>query len=108
VRVDLARCAMWFMSLGTFDKNAPTPTGEQHQILVPDTITAQTPYGELVRLAPPVKYSETKSPTGKTRYSWCAGQQGAMEGQLTLPVTARSVVGSRASCSLNERNPLSK
>ena len=60
VRVNLARCAMWFMSLGKFDKNAPTPTGEQHQILVPDTITAQTPYGELVRLAPPVKFSETK------------------------------------------------
>jgi|GEM_PF-5259889 hypothetical protein len=28
VRVNLARCAMWFMSLGTFDKNAhrtPSP-----------------------------------------------------------------------------------
>ena len=60
VRVNLARCAMWFMSLGKFDKNAATPTGEQHQILAPDTITAQTPYGELVRLAPPVKFSETK------------------------------------------------
>ena len=60
VRVNLARCAMWFMSLGAFDKNAPAPTGEQHQILAPDTITAQTPYGELVRLAPPVKFSETK------------------------------------------------
>jgi crotonobetainyl-CoA:carnitine CoA-transferase CaiB-like acyl-CoA transferase len=60
VRVNLARCAMWFMSLGTFDKTAPTPTGEQHQLLAPDTITAQTPYGELVRLAPPVEFSETK------------------------------------------------
>jgi len=60
VRVNLARCAMWFMSLGKFDKNALKPTGEQHQILVPDTITAQTPYGELVRLAPPVQFSETK------------------------------------------------
>jgi crotonobetainyl-CoA:carnitine CoA-transferase CaiB-like acyl-CoA transferase len=60
VRVNLARCAMWFMSLGTFDKNAPAPTGEQHQLLAPDTITAQTPYGELVRLAPPVEFSETK------------------------------------------------
>jgi hypothetical protein len=47
------------MSLGKFDKNAPIPTGEQHQILAPDSITAQTPYGELVRLAPPVKFSET-------------------------------------------------
>jgi crotonobetainyl-CoA:carnitine CoA-transferase CaiB-like acyl-CoA transferase len=60
VRVNLARCAMWFMSLGKFDKNAPAGTGKQHQILLPDTITAQTPYGELVRLAPPVKFSETK------------------------------------------------
>jgi crotonobetainyl-CoA:carnitine CoA-transferase CaiB-like acyl-CoA transferase len=60
VRVNLARCAMWFMSLGTFDKDAPAPTGEQHQLLAPDTITAQTPYGELLRLAPPVTFSETK------------------------------------------------
>jgi crotonobetainyl-CoA:carnitine CoA-transferase CaiB-like acyl-CoA transferase len=60
VRVNLARCAMWFMSLGTFDKDAPAPAGEQHQLLAPDTITAQTPYGELVRLAPPVQFSETK------------------------------------------------
>jgi crotonobetainyl-CoA:carnitine CoA-transferase CaiB-like acyl-CoA transferase len=43
VRVYLARCAMWFRSLGTFDKDAPAPTGEQHQLLAPDTITAQTP-----------------------------------------------------------------
>jgi crotonobetainyl-CoA:carnitine CoA-transferase CaiB-like acyl-CoA transferase len=60
VRVNLARCAMWFMSLGTFDKNAPIPVGEEHQLLAPDTITAQTPYGELLRLAPPVTFSETK------------------------------------------------
>jgi crotonobetainyl-CoA:carnitine CoA-transferase CaiB-like acyl-CoA transferase len=60
VRVNLARCAMWFMSLGTFDKNAPIPAGEEHQLLAPDTITAQTPYGELLRLAPPVTFSETK------------------------------------------------
>jgi len=60
VRVNLARCAMWFMSLGMFDKNAPAPTGEQHQLLAPETVTAQTPYGELVRLAPPVQFSETK------------------------------------------------
>ena len=60
VRVNLARAAMFFMSLGTFDKNASAPAGEQHQILAPDTITAQTRYGELVRLAPPVKFSETK------------------------------------------------
>ena len=60
VRVNLARCAMWFNSLGIFDKNAPAPTGKQNQLLAPDTITAQTPYGELFRLAPPVQFSETK------------------------------------------------
>jgi crotonobetainyl-CoA:carnitine CoA-transferase CaiB-like acyl-CoA transferase len=59
VRVNLARCAMWFNSLGTFDTDTPG-TGEQHQLLAPDSITAQTPYGELVRLAPPVQFSETK------------------------------------------------
>src|SRR5262245_47694130 len=55
-----ARCAMWFNSLGIFDKNAPAPTGEEHRLLAPDTVTAQTPYGELFRLAPPVQFSETK------------------------------------------------
>jgi crotonobetainyl-CoA:carnitine CoA-transferase CaiB-like acyl-CoA transferase len=59
VRVNLARCAMWFMSLGTFGTDVPG-TGEQHQLLAPDTITAQTPYGEYVRLAPPTQFSETK------------------------------------------------
>lgn len=51
---------MWFRSLGTFDKNAPAPIGQQHQLLAPDTITAQTPYGKLVPLAPPAQSSETK------------------------------------------------
>jgi len=59
VRVNLARCAMWFMSLGKFDTDVPG-TGEQNQLLAPDTITAQTPYGEYVRLAPPTQFSETK------------------------------------------------
>jgi crotonobetainyl-CoA:carnitine CoA-transferase CaiB-like acyl-CoA transferase len=61
VRVNLARCAMWFMSLGAFDKNAAAHSGEQHQLLAPETITTQTPYSELVRRAPPMKFSETKS-----------------------------------------------
>ena len=83
VRVNLARCAMWFMSLGTVDKDAPVPTGEQHQLLAPDTITAQTPYGELVRLAPPVQFSETK-PYWRDPVSWCAGQAAGMDNQLRL------------------------
>ena len=31
-----------------FDKNAAAPSGEQHQLLAPETITAQTRYSELV------------------------------------------------------------
>jgi hypothetical protein len=60
--------------LGKFDKSAPIPTGDQHEILVPESITAQTLYGELVRLAPPVKFSETKP------YWQHPVLQGAMEG----------------------------
>src|SRR5271168_304163 len=59
VRVNLTRCAMWFMSLGMLERDAIHAVGEEHQLLKPDTITANTPHGELVRLAPPVKFSET-------------------------------------------------
>ena len=59
VRVNLARCAMRFMSLGKFDTYLPG-TGEQNQLPSPDTITAQTPHGEYVRLAPPAQFSATK------------------------------------------------
>jgi crotonobetainyl-CoA:carnitine CoA-transferase CaiB-like acyl-CoA transferase len=59
VRVNLARCAMRFMSLGKSDTYLPG-TGEQNQLPSPDTITAQTPYGEYVRLAPPAQFSATK------------------------------------------------
>jgi crotonobetainyl-CoA:carnitine CoA-transferase CaiB-like acyl-CoA transferase len=59
VRVNLTRCAMWFMSLGVLERDAIQAVGEEHQLLKPDTIIANTPYGELVRLAPPVKFSET-------------------------------------------------
>jgi crotonobetainyl-CoA:carnitine CoA-transferase CaiB-like acyl-CoA transferase len=58
VRINLTRCAMWFMSLGVLERDAIQATGDQHQLLNPDTITASTPYGELVRLAPPVEFSE--------------------------------------------------
>jgi hypothetical protein len=50
---------MWFMSLGVLERDAIQAVGEEHQLLKPDTITANTPYGELVRLAPPVEFSET-------------------------------------------------
>ena len=72
VRVNLARCAMWFNSLGTCDTDVPG-TGEQHQLLAPDTITAQTPTVSWSDW--PRRCSSPKpSPTGGTRYWWCADQ----------------------------------
>lgn len=62
VRISLTRAAMWFMSLGSF----PTTTGfdpndPEHRMIMPETIRAQTPYGEIHRLAPQVKLSKTPS-----------------------------------------------
>jgi crotonobetainyl-CoA:carnitine CoA-transferase CaiB-like acyl-CoA transferase len=72
VRVNLARCAMWFNSLGTFDTDAPG-TGAQHQPLAPDSITAK-----------PLRGAGPTGPTGAVlrnqalpagpRYWWCADQ----------------------------------
>ncbi len=59
VQVNLTRCAMWFMSLGVLERDAIQAVGEEHQFLNPDTIIANILYDELVRLAPPVKFSET-------------------------------------------------
>ena len=72
------------MSLGTLDKDAPAPTGEQHQLLAPDTITAQTPYGELVRLAPPVQFSETKPLLARPGTGGARIKQACMDNQLRL------------------------
>lgn len=62
VRISLTRAAMWFMSLGSF----PTTTGfdpndPEHRMIMPETIRAQTPFGEIHRLAPQVKLSKTPS-----------------------------------------------
>ena len=59
VKVCLTRNAMWYPTLGVFDPNQVDLTGEQHQLLAPDTITRQSGYGEVYRLAPPVQFSET-------------------------------------------------
>jgi CoA transferase family III len=60
VKICLTRNAMWYPTLGVFEPNEVDDlTGEQHQLLQPDTITRQTPYGEVYRLAPPVQFSET-------------------------------------------------
>jgi crotonobetainyl-CoA:carnitine CoA-transferase CaiB-like acyl-CoA transferase len=60
VRISLTRAAMWFMSLGSFptttDFDAHDP---DHRMIEPETIKAQTPYGEIHRLAPQAKLSKT-------------------------------------------------
>jgi len=82
--VNLARCAMWFMSLWHLRQRCPGATGEQHQLLAPDTITAQTPYGELVRLAPPVQFSETKPYWRDPGTGGARVKQACMDNQLRL------------------------
>jgi crotonobetainyl-CoA:carnitine CoA-transferase CaiB-like acyl-CoA transferase len=58
VRVSLTRAAMWYQSLGMFADTQFVPS--QAQVMIPpETITRQTPYGEINRLAPLVKLSKT-------------------------------------------------
>ncbi len=59
VKISLTRNAMWYPTLGLVDPHALDPDNEAHRLLPPDTITRQTPYGELVRLAPAVQFSQT-------------------------------------------------
>lgn len=59
VRVNLARAAMWFQSLGEFpgiDFDASQP---EHRMTPPETMKRQTPYGEIERLVPQVRLSRT-------------------------------------------------
>ena len=58
VRVSLTRAAMWYQSLGRFAGTDFTPGADQVMV-PPETITRQTPYGEIHRLAPQVKFSKT-------------------------------------------------
>lgn len=59
VRVSLTRAAMWYKSLGQFATTTFDATRPEHRIGAPRTITRQTPYGEVVRLAPQVELSRT-------------------------------------------------
>jgi crotonobetainyl-CoA:carnitine CoA-transferase CaiB-like acyl-CoA transferase len=59
VRVHLARCATWFRSLGQFTDADFERRGPENQLVAPDVIRGQTPYGDLERLAPLVKLSRT-------------------------------------------------
>jgi crotonobetainyl-CoA:carnitine CoA-transferase CaiB-like acyl-CoA transferase len=59
VRVHLARCATWFRSLGQFTDADFERRGPENQLVAPNVIGGQTPYGELERLAALVKLSRT-------------------------------------------------
>jgi crotonobetainyl-CoA:carnitine CoA-transferase CaiB-like acyl-CoA transferase len=60
VRVSLTRAAMWFMSLGSFPTTTDfDPHDPEHRMIEPETMRAQTPYGEVHRLAPQAKLSKT-------------------------------------------------
>jgi len=58
VRISLTRAAMWYQSLGRFASTDFVP-GPDQVMVPPETITRQTPYGEIHRLAPQVKLSKT-------------------------------------------------
>ncbi len=58
VHVNLARAAMWYASLGTFPSKEFEVT-EENQMIAPRTVTFDSPYGEVYRLAPLVQLSKT-------------------------------------------------
>jgi hypothetical protein len=61
VKVSLTRAAMWYSSLGLFPNTNFDLSGEEHQLINPRTISGQTAYGKIHRLAPMVQLSATPS-----------------------------------------------
>lgn len=59
VRVSLTRAAMWYASLGRFPDVNFDLTGPDNRLVPPEILVAQTPYGEVRRLGPQVKFSKT-------------------------------------------------
>lgn len=59
VRVHLARCSTWFMSLGQVAQADLERRGPENRLVPPEVIRGHTPYGELERLAPLVNLSRT-------------------------------------------------
>lgn len=59
VRVHLARCSTWFQSLGLLVDADFENRGPENQLVAPEVIRGQTPYGEVERLAPLVTLSRT-------------------------------------------------
>lgn len=61
VKISLTRAAMWYSSLGTFETKDVDSTHRDHMMIPPETITGDTPYGKIHRLAPLCKLSRTPS-----------------------------------------------
>ncbi|MCX7304011.1 MAG: CoA transferase [Hyphomicrobiales bacterium] len=59
VRVSLTRAAMWYQGLGMVDRMGFDPNDPEHRMIEPRTISGQTPYGALQRLAPQAVLSKT-------------------------------------------------
>ncbi|HVJ36368.1 MAG TPA: CoA transferase [Stenotrophomonas sp.] len=59
VRVNLARAAMWFQSLGEFPDVAFDASQPAHRMAPPEVMKRRTPYGEVERLVPQVHLSKT-------------------------------------------------
>ena len=59
VRVSLTRAAMWYASLGRFPDTKFDLSGPENRMIPPETMVADTPYGQVRRLGPQVKLSKT-------------------------------------------------
>jgi crotonobetainyl-CoA:carnitine CoA-transferase CaiB-like acyl-CoA transferase len=60
VRINLTRAAMWYASLGMFKSTDDfDPLHPDHRMITPETVKAETCYGEIHRLGPQVKLSKT-------------------------------------------------
>lgn len=78
----LVRNAMWLESLGLLEEEEGKAEGWQSRLLPPIEVTAETPLGELRRIAPPVEMSETPGywsnpilvPRGSSRAEWLGGR----------------------------------
>jgi crotonobetainyl-CoA:carnitine CoA-transferase CaiB-like acyl-CoA transferase len=77
VNVSLTRTAMFAISLGTVDP-ALAGVGPERELIEPEAVVSQTPLGELVQLAPPVRFSATAPrwrepllvPRGSSQPTW--------------------------------------
>ncbi|MEA9393390.1 CoA transferase [Acerihabitans sp. TG2] len=61
VSISLTRAAMWYQTLGRFPTTDFDATHPDHRMIPPETVRANTAYGELYRLAPLAKLSASPS-----------------------------------------------